>query len=91
MAGVSVVGLFTLGRQAGQLPPLLLAHQMLPAQLPGPGLTTPEPNKSPGSLYLHRGGECLNAPVAAARGSFQAGPIADDDAAAPLVNHCGGL
>ncbi len=32
--------------RAGQLLPLLLAHQMLAAQLPGPGLTTPEPNKS---------------------------------------------
>ena len=32
--------------RAGQLLPLLLAHQMLEAQLLGPGLTTPEPNKS---------------------------------------------
>ena len=32
--------------RAGQLLSLLLAHQMLTAQLPGPGLTTPEPNKS---------------------------------------------
>jgi len=32
--------------RAGQLLLLLLAHQMPSAQLPGPGLTTPEPNKS---------------------------------------------
>jgi len=30
----------------------LLAHQVLAAQLPGPGLTTPEPNKSLLSLVL---------------------------------------
>ena len=32
--------------RADQLLPLLLAHQTPAAQLPGPNLTTPEPNKS---------------------------------------------
>jgi single-strand DNA-binding protein len=32
--------------RAGQLLPPSLAHQALAAQLPDPGLTTPEPNKS---------------------------------------------
>ncbi len=38
--------------RAGQLLPPLLARQVLAAQLPGPGLTTPEPNKS--LRRLHR-------------------------------------